>query len=84
MAGAKKKQKKPPKVPDRETLMQVLAASLEKQDDLIITYEVRDSGTQVMHVMAGKLITPCMLGTLTNRCDLPDQEGSTHLVLETV
>ena len=79
MAG-KKSRKKPERRPD-ETLAEIFMTALKKQDDFIMTFETGEEGKQTMHVMSGKLITPCMLGTLTNRCELPESEGSRHIVL---
>ncbi len=86
MAGkaGKKKQRKKPEAPAGELLTQMLSAVLKMQEDFIVTFETSDEGNRLMHVMTGRLITPCMLGTLTNRCGLPEQEGSTHTVLKLV
>ncbi|MDD1699490.1 MAG: hypothetical protein LUQ04_01715 [Methanoregula sp.] len=61
-----------------ELLPDMLASALTNQDDFIITYETNpDTGKQVIHVLRGKLITPCMLGTLKNRVELQKEEGCT-------
>jgi hypothetical protein len=79
MAQKKKrpqKTKKPEK-PLPETLSEVLASALTRQDDVILTYELNtDEDTWKIHVMTGKLISPCMLGTLKNRVELQEKEGS--------
>ncbi len=59
----------------------MLAAALEKGEDFIVTFETVDEGRQ-MHILTGSLITPCMLGTLTNRCEMPGFENSCHRVLK--
>lgn len=81
MAGKKIRREKP----DRSISGRVadtLAAAIRKGDDFIVTFETGDEGQRIMHVMTGKLITPCMLGTLSNRCDLPDQQQSLHMILK--
>jgi hypothetical protein len=61
-----------------ELLPDMLASALTNQDDFIITYETNpDTGKRVFHVLRGKLITPCMLGTLKNRVELQQEEGCT-------
>ncbi len=61
-----------------ELLQDMLASALANQDDFIVTYETNpDTGRRVLHVLRGKLITPCMLGTLKNRVELQQEEGST-------
>jgi hypothetical protein len=61
-----------------ELLPDMLASALTNQDDFIVTYETNpDTGRRVLHVLRGKLITPCMLGTLKNRVELQQEEGST-------
>jgi hypothetical protein len=61
-----------------ELLSAMLASALTNQDDFILTYETYpDTGKRVFHVLQGKLITPCMLGTLKNRVELQQDEGST-------
>ena len=63
-----------------ELLPDMLASALTNQDDFIITYETNpDTGKRVFHVLQGKLITPCMLGTLKNRVELQQEEGCTIL-----
>jgi hypothetical protein len=86
MAGkrkaGKKSRKKPDTPPSSDLLMQTLSDALLEQEDFIITFETTDEGDCVMHVMTGELITPCMLGTLSNRCELPEQERNRHQVLK--
>lgn len=65
-----------------DVLAGALKAALVNKDDFIITFETDDSGVRALHLMTGKLITPCMLGTLSNRCELQAGEGSRHTVLE--
>jgi hypothetical protein len=69
-------------LPSGDLLRQTLSAALLQQEDFIITYETTDEGNRVMHVMTGNLITPCMLGTLSNRCEQPEPGTSRHLVLK--
>ena len=67
-----------------DTLTQVLSSALSQQDDLIITYETNpdDEDRKDIHVLTGKLISPCMLGTLKNRVDLQESEGSKLLTMD--
>jgi hypothetical protein len=70
-----KKVRKTGKIPFQ--MQDVLASALANEDDFIITYETHpDEGKQDMLIMRGKLITPCMLGTLKNRINLQMDEGS--------
>lgn len=80
-AGKKEREKRdtPPSGP---LLKQTLSAALLQQEDFIITYETTDEGNRLMHVMTGPLITPCMLGTLSNRCEQAEPGMSRHLVLK--
>jgi len=81
MAGTKKSRKKPAGVLE-ETLRDALITAYKQQDDFILTYEISNEEDRIVHVMTGRLITPCMLGTLSNRCELSEQEGSRHTVLK--
>ena len=66
-----------------ERLQEMLVYALGNQDDFIITYETRpDDDKRDIHVLSGKLITPCMLGTLQNRAELQESEGSKRLTIE--
>lgn len=81
--AVKKNRRKKPGRPHPETVADELAASLGRGDDFIVTFETGDDGQRLMHVMAGNLITPCMLGTLANRCGLPGQQKCRHMILKT-
>jgi len=63
------------------TITRHLVSALARGDDFILTRESDPDGRQILHIMTGKLITPCMLGTLTNRCELQEQEGSLHRIM---
>jgi hypothetical protein len=67
-----------------ETLEKILSSALMNQDDLIITYETNpdDENRKDIHVLTGKLISPCMLGTLKNRVEVQEGEGSRRLTME--
>ena len=67
-----------------ETLQKILSLALINQDDFIITYETNpnDEDRKDIHVLTGKLISPCMLGTLKNRVDLQESEGSKRLTMD--
>lgn len=80
MAGKKRPVGVPEKAP-ADILAEALKNALSKRDDFVITFETDDEGNCALHVMTGKLITPCMLGTLSNRCELQEDEGSRHTIL---
>jgi hypothetical protein len=93
MAPKKNARKKPAQKKQRktgsdiqlfDTLTQVLSSALSKQDDFIVTYETDadNEDRKDIHVMTGKLISPCMLGTLKNRVDLQEGEGSKRLTID--
>ncbi len=77
MAGKKKRRSKPQK-PLRETCTDAFTAALKNHDDFIVAFETVSDEKQRVHVMTGKLISPCMLGSLTNRCEIQADEGSRH------
>jgi len=82
---ARKKQKKRGTDPQvTETISQVLSYALKNQEDFVLTYEVNieDGEREEIHVLTGKLITPCMLGTLKNRVELQESEGSRRHTME--
>jgi hypothetical protein len=61
---------------------EILITALSRNDDFIITVEtLPDKRKRCIHVLRGKLITPCMLGTLKNRVELQQDEGSTILTM---
>ena len=82
------KKKRPQKTKKSEkplinTLSEVLVSSLARQDDYILTYELNtDDGSWKIHIMTGKLISPCMLGTLKNRVELQEKEGSAIITMD--
>ena len=93
MAPKKNAKKKPAQKKQRktgsdiqlfDTLTQVLSSALSQQDDFIVTYETNpdDGDRKDTHVMTGKLISPCMLGTLKNRVELQESDGSKRLTME--
>jgi len=60
-----------------ETVTGMLTAALEQGEDCIVTYETYpDTGRTDLHVMIGQLISPCMLGTLKNKAEIHEDEGS--------
>jgi hypothetical protein len=77
MASKVKKAGKTGKIPYHELLQDVLASALANEEDFIVTFETHpDEGKQDIHILRGKLITPCMLGTLKNRVNIQQDEGS--------
>lgn len=93
MAPRKNTKKKPAQKKQRlrrsdsqlfDTLTQVLSSALSIQDDFIVTYETDADNEErkEIHVMTGKLISPCMLGTLKNRVELQESDGSKRLTME--
>ncbi len=57
----------------------LLAGALQRHHDFILTFEEDEEGKRVLHLISGKLITPCMLGTLTNRVELQQDEGGIYI-----
>lgn len=77
MAPRIKKARKKGKISLNELLPEMLASALADEDDFIVTYEMYpDDDSKYIHMLRGKLITPCMLGTLKNRVELQQDEGS--------
>ena len=65
-----------------ELFQEMLISALSRNDDFIITVETHpDKRKRYLHVLQGKLITPCMLGTLKNRVELQQEDGSTILTM---
>lgn len=81
MAG-KKKQREPDTLSVAEAAAGMLADALGSRGDCIVTFATGDDGERYAHIMTGPLITPCMLGTLSNRCDMPEPGGCRHLVIQ--
>jgi hypothetical protein len=81
MAPGKKRQRKPEDKHPR-TIPELLDAALKNQDDFVLTHETESDGRRIIHVMSGKLITPCMLGTLQNRAELWKDKGSRYVRME--
>jgi hypothetical protein len=83
MAPKVKKARKTGNIPFHELLRDVLASALANEDDFIVTYETHpDEGKQDIHILRGKLITPCMLGTLKNRVNLQQDEGGIIVTMQ--
>src|SRR5512136_2315263 len=77
-----KQQRKKEKKSIVELFPEMLLSALSRNDDFIITFETRpDKRKRYLHVLQGKLITPCMLGTLKNRVELQQEEGSTIMTM---
>lgn len=78
MAPRVKKQVKKENKSIIELLSGMLTSALSRNNDFIVTFETHtDEGKRYLHVLQGKLITPCMLGTLKNRVEIQKEEGST-------
>ena len=80
MAGRKKRQE-PDRLSVAEAAAGMLAEALGSSCDCIVTFATGDDGEQYAHIMTGPLITPCMLGTLSNRCDMPEPGGCRHVMV---
>jgi len=80
MAG-KRKQQEIKGSPVPENVAGMLAEALENGCDFILTFGDDDDGKPCMHVMTGPLITPCMLGTLSNRCEFLNPGSCQHIVV---
>jgi hypothetical protein len=60
-----------------ETVTEMLVSALDHGDDLIVTYETYpDNNKRDLHVLVGQLISPCMLGTLKNKQEIREEDGS--------
>jgi len=82
MALRVKQQRKKERKSIIELFQEILISALSRNDDFIITFEtVPEKRKRYLHVLRGKLITPCMLGTLKNRVELQQDEGSTILTM---
>jgi len=82
MAPRVKQQRKRKRNSIIELFQGMLISALSRNDDFIITVEtLPDKRKRCIHVLRGKLITPCMLGTLKNRVELQQDEGSTILTM---
>jgi len=81
MAAKKRPEKKPG--PIKNLLPGLLASALEQEQDFIVTCETdEETGTKRIHVMTGKLISPCMLGTLKNKVEIFADEGAAIVTRE--
>lgn len=57
----------------------MLDRALEKRMDFVLVFEGSEPGIfEKMHTMTGRLITPCMFGTLRNRVELQEDEGALY------
>jgi len=62
----------------KDTLPELIASALAREDDLIITCEMdTDSGRKTLHVMTGKLVSTCMLNKLKARIVTYPEDGCT-------
>jgi hypothetical protein len=81
--AARKKRPGKIKKPLVDMLPEMLISALANHDDFIITYETSpEDDSKKLHVLTGKLITPCMLGTLKNRVEIQAKDGSTLFTRE--
>ena len=82
MTSRIKQQRKKERESIIELLPGMLTSALSMNDDFIVTFETDpDEGKQDLHVLRGKLITQCMLGTLKNRVEIQQEEGGTMMTL---
>jgi len=82
MAPRVKQQRKRKRNSIIELFQGMLISALSRNDDFIITFEtLPEERKRYLHVLRGKLITPCMLGTLKNRVELQQEEGSTIMTM---
>jgi len=82
MALRVKQQRKKERKSIIELFQEILISALSRNDDFIITFEtVPEKRKRYLHVLRGKLITPCMLGTLKNRIELQQEEGSAIMTI---
>jgi len=67
--------------PLSDLLPALIESAIAGNDDLILTVEADpDSGTQMIHLMTGKFVTPCMLRKLIGQAESQIDEGSRHIV----
>ena len=79
--GARRKGRETPTDPG-DLIGTLIRAALNERNDFILAFERDGDEPGKLHAFSGKLITPCMLGTLTNRTELLQEEGSRHEILE--
>jgi hypothetical protein len=59
-----------------DAIPELLASALAREDDLILTCETdHDSGQKTLHVITGKLVSPCMLNKLRARIGAYPEDG---------
>ncbi|MEN6610289.1 MAG: hypothetical protein ABFC24_05555 [Methanoregulaceae archaeon] len=65
----------------RADLLEMLDRALESRMDFVVAFEACEPGAPSrMHAMTGRLVTPCMLGTLRNRMELQEDEGAEYRI----
>jgi hypothetical protein len=73
--GRRKKDEKP----FHEAVTDLLFSAMANHEDFVLTYEINpETDKKEIHVMAGKLVSPEMLGKLKNHVTEQLEEGSGH------
>jgi len=63
--------------PVTDLLPELLARALASHDDFIVTCEVDpDTEETMIHIIAGRFVTPCMLRKLIGQAESQQDEGS--------
>jgi len=75
MAAAKKRNMRRSPFP-QGTIPDLVASALVREDDIIITGETDpETGRKILHVITGKLVTPCMLNKLKGQVEAYPEDG---------
>lgn len=73
--GRRKKDEKP----FHEAVTDLLFSSMANHEDFVVTYEINPAtNKKEVHVMAGKLISPEILGNLKSNVEEQTGDGSGH------
>ena len=75
----RKTRRKNAEKPFHEAVTDLLFSAMANHEDFVLTYEVNSiTGKKEIHVMAGKLISPELVGTLKEHVAQQLDEGSGH------
>ena len=75
----RKARRKKSEKPFHEAVTDLLFSSMANHEDFVLTYEMNpDTAKKEIHVMAGRLISPSMLGTMKDEVAMQLEDGSGH------
>jgi|GEM_PF-1174436 len=75
----RKGRRKKPEKPFHEAVTDLLFSAMANNEDFVLTYETNPgTSKKEIHVMAGKLINPEMLGSIKEEVARQFEEGSGH------